>query len=145
MPDTTIFADHPPESADIVFEDDHLSAFRDISPQAPVHVLFVPKTPIATLNDVQPGQAEVMAARCRRGELRQPTRFRRKGYRIVMTATATVARRLPDPLHLLAGAPWPLRNRACRFGSLRKTLRWFAPPTNAFKAIRRFDVVFQPT
>ncbi len=30
--------------ADIVFEDEHLFAFRDIAPQAPVHVLFVPKT-----------------------------------------------------------------------------------------------------
>ena len=29
--------------ADIVFEDEHVLAFRDISPQAPVHVLFVPK------------------------------------------------------------------------------------------------------
>ena len=38
--------------ADIVFEDEHLIAFRDIAPQAPVHVLFVPKTDFATLNDV---------------------------------------------------------------------------------------------
>ena len=30
--------------ADIVYEDEHLIAFRDIAPQAPVHVLFVPKT-----------------------------------------------------------------------------------------------------
>ena len=34
--------------ADIVYEDEHLIAFRDIAPQAPVHVLFVPKTSIAT-------------------------------------------------------------------------------------------------
>ena len=31
--------------ADIVFEDEHVIAFRDIAPQAPVHVLFVPKRP----------------------------------------------------------------------------------------------------
>ena len=43
--------------ADIVYEDNDLIAFKDISPQAPVHVLFVPKTPIATLNDLAPGQA----------------------------------------------------------------------------------------
>jgi diadenosine tetraphosphate (Ap4A) HIT family hydrolase len=36
--------------ADIVYEDDDLFAFRDIAPQAPVHVLFVPKTDVATLN-----------------------------------------------------------------------------------------------
>src|SRR5690606_15911522 len=46
--------------ADIVFEDEHLIAFRDIAPQAPVHVLFVPKAPIATLNDLAPEQAVVI-------------------------------------------------------------------------------------
>jgi len=46
--------------ADIVYEDADLIAFKDISPQAPVHVLFVPKTPIATLNDVAPAQAELV-------------------------------------------------------------------------------------
>lgn len=38
--------------ADIVFEDDEVLAFRDINPQAPVHVLFIPKRPIATLDDL---------------------------------------------------------------------------------------------
>lgn len=37
--------------ADIVYEDDEILAFRDISPQAPVHVLFIPKKSFATLND----------------------------------------------------------------------------------------------
>jgi histidine triad (HIT) family protein len=37
--------------ADIVYEDDEILAFRDIAPQAPVHVLFIPKQPFATLND----------------------------------------------------------------------------------------------
>ena len=43
--------------ADIVYEDDEVIAFRDISPQAPVHVLVVPKTEIATVNDIKPEQA----------------------------------------------------------------------------------------
>ena len=38
--------------ADVVYEDEHLIAFRDIAPQAPVHVLFVPKQDFATLNDL---------------------------------------------------------------------------------------------
>ena len=42
--------------ADIVYEDDDVIAFRDIAPQAPVHVLFVPKTEIATLNDLREDQ-----------------------------------------------------------------------------------------
>ncbi len=37
---------------DVVFEDDSVLAFRDINPQAPVHVLIIPKRHIATLNDL---------------------------------------------------------------------------------------------
>ncbi|MDD5124582.1 histidine triad nucleotide-binding protein [Methylovulum sp.] len=37
---------------DVVFEDDHVLAFRDINPQAPVHLLIIPKRHIATLNDL---------------------------------------------------------------------------------------------
>jgi histidine triad (HIT) family protein len=46
--------------ADIVYEDDDVLAFRDIAPQAPVHVLVIPKADIATVNDIQPGQAELI-------------------------------------------------------------------------------------
>lgn len=37
---------------DIVFEDENILAFRDIKPQAPVHILIIPKRHIATLNDL---------------------------------------------------------------------------------------------
>ena len=40
--------------ADIVFKDDQVTAFRDISPQAPVHILIVPNKEIPTVNDVVP-------------------------------------------------------------------------------------------
>jgi histidine triad (HIT) family protein len=46
--------------ADIVYEDDEIIAFRDINPQAPVHVLVVPKAAIATVNDIQPEQAQLI-------------------------------------------------------------------------------------
>jgi len=46
--------------ADIVYEDDDILAFRDINPQAPVHVLIIPKVEIATVNDIQPEQAELI-------------------------------------------------------------------------------------
>jgi len=43
---------------DVVFEDDNILAFRDINPQAPVHILIIPKQHIATLNDLNdPGLA----------------------------------------------------------------------------------------
>jgi histidine triad (HIT) family protein len=47
-------------AADIVYEDDEIMAFRDISPKAPVHVLIIPKIEIATVNDIQPEQAELV-------------------------------------------------------------------------------------
>jgi histidine triad (HIT) family protein len=37
---------------DVVFEDENVLAFRDINPQAPVHILIIPKRHIATLNDL---------------------------------------------------------------------------------------------
>lgn len=38
--------------ADILFEDERVLAFKDISPQAPVHFLVIPKKAIATTNDI---------------------------------------------------------------------------------------------
>ena len=46
--------------ADIVYEDEDVIAFRDISPQAPVHVLIVPRAEIETVNDIRPEQAELI-------------------------------------------------------------------------------------
>ena len=43
--------------ADIVYDDDEVLAFRDINPQAPVHVLIVPKKAIPTLNDLTEADA----------------------------------------------------------------------------------------
>ena len=37
--------------ADIVYEDEHCLAFRDVNPQAPVHVLLVPRKPLPQLSD----------------------------------------------------------------------------------------------
>lgn len=47
-------------AADIVYENDEVLGFRDLNPQAPVHVLFIPRKPLATLNDAQPGDAELL-------------------------------------------------------------------------------------
>ncbi|HOJ57417.1 MAG TPA: histidine triad nucleotide-binding protein [Bacillota bacterium] len=46
--------------ADIVYEDDDVLAFRDIRPQAPVHVLVIPKRHIATLADLTQEDKDVM-------------------------------------------------------------------------------------
>ena len=93
--------------ADIVYEDDGIIAFRDIAPQAPVHVLFVPKVDIATLNELQPSQAEVVgrlalaaAAYAKREG------FAERGYRLVMNCNADGGQTVYQlHMHLLAGAP----------------------------------------
>ena len=46
--------------ADIVYEDEEILAFNDINPQAPVHILIIPKKQIATLNDLQEQDAELL-------------------------------------------------------------------------------------
>lgn len=46
--------------SDIVYQDEHVLAFRDINPQAPTHVLVVPREHIATLNDLTPQQASLI-------------------------------------------------------------------------------------
>ena len=39
--------------ADIVYEDEHCLAFRDVNPQAPVHILLIPKKPIAMVAEAK--------------------------------------------------------------------------------------------
>ena len=70
--------------ADIVYEDEHLIAFRDIAPQAPVHVLFVPKEPVATLNDLQAGRRRRSSA-----AWRSPPRATRRSRDSPRTAIAS--------------------------------------------------------
>ena len=85
--------------ADIVYEDDEVLAFRDINPQAPVHVLFIPKRAIATLNDATENDAELI------GKLviaatawAKKQGFADDGYRLVMNYQhARRADRVPHP------------------------------------------------
>ncbi len=109
MQDTTIFGRIVRREipADIVYEDDELIAFRDVAPQAPVHVLFVPKIPIATLDDLTGdhallvGKLVLAAAQYARRE-----GFADDGYRIVMNCNRNGGQTVFQlHLHLLAGAP----------------------------------------
>jgi histidine triad (HIT) family protein len=101
--------------ADIVYEDDDLIAFRDIAPQAPVHILFVPKIPVPTLDDLTAAQAGIVgrlvvaaAAYARRDG------FAEDGYRVVMNCNGDGGQTVFQlHLHLLAGAPLG------RFGTTR--------------------------
>ncbi|NLD09208.1 MAG: histidine triad nucleotide-binding protein [Xanthomonadaceae bacterium] len=46
--------------ADIVYEDEDVLAFNDLAPQAPIHVLIIPKKEIATINHIAADDAELM-------------------------------------------------------------------------------------
>ena len=50
----------------IVYQDDRLVAFKDINPQAPMHVLIVPRRHIATLNDLAPEDDALVGEMARR-------------------------------------------------------------------------------
>ncbi len=69
--------------ADILYEDDHLVAFKDIYPKAPVHLLIVPKRHIPSLSEVTDADVELMG-RCVRAArtLAEQTGFASRGYRL---------------------------------------------------------------
>ena len=97
--------------AEVVYEDDDVLAFRDINPQAPVHVLFVPKKSIATLNDLTADNAAVI------GKLflaatswARAQGFADNGYRCLMNCNKDGGQTVYHiHLHLLAGRQmhWP--------------------------------------
>lgn len=93
--------------AAIVYEDDEVLGFKDIAPQAPVHVLFIPKNEvIPTLDDLQPAQAHLVGklALAAAAYAREQG-FAENGYRIVMNCREDAGQTVFHiHLHLLAGA-----------------------------------------
>ncbi|MEO8459093.1 MAG: histidine triad nucleotide-binding protein [Dokdonella sp.] len=97
--------------ADIVYEDADMVAFRDVNPQAPGHVLFIPRKPIETLNDLQDDDAMlvgklVLAA----SRYAKEQGFAEAGYRCVINCNADGGQSVYHlHLHLLSGRRmhWP--------------------------------------
>lgn len=96
---------------DTVYEDDEVLAFRDINPQAPLHVLIIPKQHIATINDLQPEHNALvgklfLAAK----QVAVKEGLDQRGYRTVMNCNAEAGQSVYHiHLHVLAGRPmsWP--------------------------------------
>jgi histidine triad (HIT) family protein len=96
--------------ADIVYEDDRCLAFRDINPQAPVHVLVIPRKVIPTHDDITEADRElvghlhlVAAKLAKQFGLEQ-------GYRVLINCREQAGQTVPHlHLHLLGGRPfgWP--------------------------------------
>lgn len=96
--------------ADIVYEDEHCLAFRDIKPQAPTHVLLIPKKEIPSLDDLTPDDHKLaghlmmvvpkLAAQLGLGD----------GYRTIINCGPNGGQEVPHlHIHLLGGRPlkWP--------------------------------------
>lgn len=97
--------------ADKVYEDDRVVAFRDLNPQAPTHVLVIPKRHIATLNDLgADDEAEVGRMVGAARTIAADAGFAETGYRTVMNCNADGGQTVFHiHLHLLGGRVmgWP--------------------------------------
>jgi histidine triad (HIT) family protein len=96
---------------DVVYEDDEVLAFRDQNPQAPTHVLVIPKLHLATLNDLDDSHAALMgklflAAK----QVAEQEGLAERGYRTVVNCNAEAGQSVYHiHLHVLAGRAmhWP--------------------------------------
>lgn len=96
---------------DMVRETDELIAFRDINPQAPSHILIVPRKHISTLNDLTPADASLVGKMflCAQ-EIARQQGIAEPGYRTVMNCNAGAGQSVFHiHLHLLGGRQmhWP--------------------------------------
>ncbi len=113
MPEKTIFKRIIDREipADIVYEDERCLAFRDIMPQAPVHLLVIPKKEIPSTNAIAEEDADLI------GHLFLTVRkiaaeqgVAESGYRIVLNCGPDATQTVPHlHLHLLGGRKmaWP--------------------------------------
>ena len=70
--------------AKIVHQDDRLLALRDIDPQAPTHLLIIPRTHVASLNDLEPAHREMLGdMHLLAGELARSEGIAEEGWRLV--------------------------------------------------------------
>lgn len=97
--------------ADVVYEDDLVVGFRDLSPQAPTHVLLIPRKHIATLNDLTP-EDDASIARLYTAAVQVAGRegLAERGYRTLINCNADGGQTVFHVhLHLMGGRQmgWP--------------------------------------
>ncbi|MGR9051387.1 MAG: histidine triad nucleotide-binding protein [Gammaproteobacteria bacterium] len=94
---------------DVVYEDEKVLAFKDIDPKAPVHLLIIPKTHVATLNDLEdPSLAGHLLLKV--AELARQQGLSENGYRTVVNCNEHGGQAVFHlHLHLLGGRQmqWP--------------------------------------
>ena len=104
-----IIAGHIPGA--IVHQDDALVAFKDINPQAPLHVLIVPRRHVASLNDLTPEDDALVGSMLRcAAALAKQHGYADRGYRTVFNSNREAGQTVFHiHLHVLAGRglAWP--------------------------------------
>lgn len=89
-----------------VYEDDHVLAFRDIRPQAPVHILVIPKGPYVSLDDfaAEADDAELAALLRAAGRIAREQGLAETGYRILANTGRDGHQEVPHfHLHIFGG------------------------------------------
>jgi histidine triad (HIT) family protein len=97
--------------AKIVFEDDKVLAFCDINPQAPTHVLLVPKKPIPRISEAAPEDHQVLGhLLIKAAEVAEILGLTKSGYRLVFNNGPDAGEAVPHlHCHILGGRKmnWP--------------------------------------
>jgi histidine triad (HIT) family protein len=96
--------------ADIVYEDDQALAFRDIKPEAPTHVLIIPKKEIASLAEASDADGSLLGHLLLVARMLAPQLGLSGGFRIVINAGPDAGQSVDHlHVHLLGGRPlrWP--------------------------------------
>ena len=97
--------------AKIISQTPDLIAIRDVRPQAPVHILIIPKKHIATLNDIAQSDADIISAvHFFAKELAEKEKINKKGYRLVLNTNLEAGQSVFHiHWHLLGGRimNWP--------------------------------------
>jgi len=98
-------------SANVIFENDELIAFHDIKPQAPTHLLIIPKRHIATLNDTDEKDKQLLGSMILTAQiLALQQDINESGYRLVFNINSGGGQEVYHiHLHLLGGRQmtWP--------------------------------------
>ncbi len=102
---------HGEIAATIVYEDDNVIAFKDIEPQAPLHIIIVPRKHIATLNELNEEDTYLVGHMTQVAQrLANKNNYAKDGYRLVINCNQHGGQTVFHlHLHLLAGRQfhWP--------------------------------------
>ena len=97
--------------ASIVYEDDQLLAFHDIKPQAPTHVLIIPKKPIPRIAEATPDDQAILGyLMLKAGEVAEKLGLTKSGFRLVFNNGPDAGEAVPHlHCHILGGRQlgWP--------------------------------------